>query len=139
VKNWFVGLMLACSACVTTESAEKKSDATTAADGRENAAGSQVRSALEALPKCEAGAGAGLLTVKATTCTKMYCGKSCCNQCSWEASLELKNGQKLPVEAARVKEALKVSDGALECEIAAWSQVLATQSLAFDATTCVVR
>jgi hypothetical protein len=130
--------MLVCSACATTEGAEKKTEVASG-DERQTAATSQVRSALEALPRCEAGAGAGLLTVKATTCTKMYCGKACCNQCSWEATLELKNGQKRPVEAARVKAALKVSDGALECEVAAWGEVLVKESLAFDATTCIVR
>lgn len=133
-------VLLVLAGCVTAEATEKKSDPVEATrDGRDAAAAMQLRAVLEALPKCEAGAPVGLLVVKATTCTKMYCGKECCNTCGWAATHEQKNGEKVNVDPARVREVLKVSDGALECEVAAWNQVLATQSLALDGTACVVR
>jgi hypothetical protein len=44
-----------------------------------------------------------------------------------------------PADKARVQAALGLPESALDCEITAWSQALAGQSLALDATPCVVR
>lgn len=96
-----------------------------------------TRDRLDALPRCAAGAAVGVLTVRATTCTKMHCQEACCNHCSWEASFE-KNGQPAAVEAARVEALLGVTASALDCEIAAWGEALAGLSVSVD-PACVAR
>lgn len=140
-KAMLVAMFVMLGGCVTAAEAEKKSEPVTATtrDGRDAAAAAQVRSAIEALPRCEAGATVGMLVVKPTSCTKMYCGKECCNTCGWAATLEQKNGEKVTIDSARVRDALKVSESALECEVAAWTQVLSTQSVGLDGAACVVR
>lgn len=139
-KTMLLVAMFLVGGCATAGEAEKKSEPVTATrDGRDAAAAAQVRSAIEALPRCEPGAPVGLLVVKPTSCTKMYCGKECCNTCGWAATLEQKSGEKVAVDNARVRDALKVTESALECEVAAWTQVLSTQSIALDGTACVVR
>jgi hypothetical protein len=139
MKTWMlVFVVVGGVGCATTAASEPKPGESTR-DGREGAAEAQLRAVLEALPTCEAGAQAGMLSVAATTCTKMFCGKACCNQCSWSAQFEGKSAVKVPVENARVRELLKVSDGALDCEIGAWAKVLAGVSMAVEGTACVVR
>lgn len=99
---------------------------------------SALQEKLDALPRCEAGADVGVLTPRATICTKKHCQDACCNQCSWSATLETKNGQPTPVEQAKVQALLGLPAGALDCEIAAWAQTLASRSLSLEAG-CVVR
>jgi hypothetical protein len=96
-----------------------------------------TRDRLEALPRCAPGAEPGVLTVRATTCTRMHCQEACCNQCSWEASFE-KNGKPSPVEAAQVEALLGVTGSALDCEIAAWGEALSGLSVSVD-PGCVAR
>lgn len=141
MKTWMLlGVLLTgCATGTTATTSEAKPDVTPTRDGRDGAAEVQLRAVLESLPKCEAGAEAGVLRVTATTCTKMYCGNACCNQCSWSAQFEGKNTMKVPVENGRVRQVLKVSEGALDCEIAAWGKVLAGVSMALEGTACVVR
>ncbi|MFZ5445346.1 MAG: hypothetical protein ACOZQL_35475 [Myxococcota bacterium] len=140
MKKWMLAAALAASGCVTAEATEKRSDPVEATrDGRDAAAAMQLKAVLESLPRCEPGAPVGLVTVTPTTCTKMYCGKACCNTCGWRATHEQKNGEKVAVEPARLRDVLELSESALECEVAAWSQVLSTQSLALDGAACVVR
>lgn len=139
MKTWMlVFAVVGGAGCATTSASEPKPVETTR-EGRDGAAEAQLRAVLETLPRCEAGAQAGVLSVAATTCTKMYCGKACCNQCSWSAQFEGKNTMKVPVENARVVELLKVTNGALDCEIGAWAKVLAGVSMALEGTACVVR
>lgn len=136
MKKTMLVWAMALAGCATSGGAETKGDA---ADGRAGAAEAQLRSTLEALPKCEAGVEAGKLVIEATTCTKMFCGKDCCNQCSWSATLETKTGNKMPLDAAKVRSALKVGDSALECEVAAWGKALSASTVAVDGNACVVR
>ena len=96
-------------------------------------------SRLGVLPKCEAGADVGLLTVKATLCTKKHCQTACCNQCSWSATFENMSAQRVPAEQARVQKLLGVAESALDCEIAAWAAELSGQSVSLEGTGCVVR
>jgi len=121
-----------------TASQEKKDEPVTASSPAD-AAKAKVKSALAALPACTEGAQAGVLTVAPTTCTKKYCGTACCNQCSWAATFEGKNGQKTPADAAKVQAALTVGEGGLDCEVAAWGEALSGTSLALEPAACVVR
>lgn len=130
---WLVVTCVVVTACQTTKTVEAPTK-----EGRDAEATAQLRAVLDALPKCEAGADAGRVSVAATQCTKMYCGKACCNQCGWAASFEGKNGQKVPLEAEKARALLKVGEGALDCEVAAWEQVLSGVSLAVEGTACVV-
>jgi hypothetical protein len=98
-----------------------------------------LRAKLEALPRCEAGANVGALTVTAHICTKKHCESACCNACSWRATFEGKNGQPTPVDAAQVQSLLGVTESALDCEIAGWADALGGQSLSLEAPACVVR
>ncbi len=98
----------------------------------------EQRSRFEALPKCEAGADVGLISVKPALCTKKHCQTACCNQCSWAATFENKSGQPVPADQARVQKLLGFTESALDCEIAAWSAELASQSVSLEAG-CVVR
>lgn len=95
-------------------------------------------SKLDALPRCEAGANAGALTVKASICTKKHCEQACCNQCSWTASFEGKNGQPVTPDVAQVQALLGLSESALDCELAEWSTALTGQSVSLE-PACLVR
>ncbi|MDP1822355.1 MAG: hypothetical protein Q8L48_03905 [Archangium sp.] len=97
-----------------------------------------ARERLDALPRCAPGAEVGVLTVRATTCTKMFCQDACCNHCSWEAWFEKSGGASAPVEAARVEALLGVTGSALDCEIAAWGEALSGLSVSLD-PACVAR
>ncbi len=97
-----------------------------------------LQSRLDALPRCEAGADVGLISVKANMCTKKHCQTACCNQCSWSATFENKSAQPVPVDQARLQKLLGVTESALDCEIAAWSAELARQSVSLDGAGCVV-
>ncbi|MFT3712645.1 MAG: hypothetical protein QM817_33770 [Archangium sp.] len=134
-KTLLLSCVLLAAACQTT----KGSETPESKEGRDAVASSELKAVLDALPKCEAGADAGKVSVAATTCTKMYCGKACCNTCGWAATFEGKNAVKVPVDAEKARSLLKFKDGALDCEVAAWAQVLDTVSLAIDGTACVVR
>ncbi|MBL8915819.1 MAG: hypothetical protein JNM17_34290 [Archangium sp.] len=138
MKTMWLAVMfvVVASACQTTKGSEVPNGSK---EGRDAVASEELKATLAALPKCEAGADAGRVSVAPTTCTKMYCGKACCNQCSWAASFEGKNGQKVPLDAEKARAVLKVGEGALDCEVAAWEQVLSTASLAIEGTACVVR
>ncbi len=138
MKNVLVGVLVLLSGCVTAEATEKKSAPVTS-EAPDVAAAARLRAVLDTLPRCAPGAAVGLLAVTPTVCTKMFCGKACCNQCGWAATLETKSGEKQALEAARVSEVLKVPTGALDCEVAAWAQVLSTQSIALDGAACLVR
>lgn len=118
-----LGLVLLLAGCATTPVTPK---------------GTTVRERLEALPRCEAGAEVGALGVRASLCTKKHCQEACCNQCSWAATFVTKNGQPVPADAARVQALLGVTESALDCEIVAWGEALAGQSLAIE-PGCVVR
>jgi hypothetical protein len=134
MKKWLLGCALLAAACQTTKPAE-----TPTREGRDATATSELRAVLDALPKCEAGAEAGRVHVAATTCTKLYCGKACCNTCSWAATFEGKNGTPVPLDVETARALLKLKDGALDCEVAAWAQVLDGVSMAVEGTACVVR
>lgn len=148
MKWWLlsvVGLFL--SACATTHAAvplapEAKAEAApmplAAAGEPDVAAQAHVRRALEALPRCQAGADVGHLVVRATVCTKMFCDSACCNRCGWAATYESMSGA-VEADRARVQTLLGLPESALDCEIAAWGRALAGQSLALDAPSCVVR
>jgi hypothetical protein len=112
---------------------------TPAAPAADSSPGAAVRERLKSLARCEAGADVGLLAPRATTCTKKHCEDRCCNQCSWSATFQTKNGEAVPAEPARVQALLGVPESALDCEIAAWAEALATQSVSLDAPGCVVR
>ncbi len=98
-----------------------------------------VGATLEALPRCEAGAEVGELTLRPNICTKKFCREACCNQCSWTAVFQTKNAVPVPVGPARVQALLGLSESALDCELAAWSEALAGQSVSVDPPRCVVR
>lgn len=98
-----------------------------------------VQAVLAALPRCEAGAEVGVLTVKAARCTRMFCKEACCNRCSWAATFEAKSGQVVPAELARVREVLRLDESALDCELKAWGDALAGQSVALGPPACQVR
>lgn len=132
-------VMLLAGCATTTASPKDPVSGGGVVPSKDQAALAQVRAALQALPRCEAGAKVGALSVRATICTKMFCGEACCNQCSWAATFESKSGQAQPVDPAQVKELLHVTAGALDCEIAAWAQALQGQSLSLEAPACVVR
>ena len=138
MKKWLGWMLLA--GCATSPGTLKgAASGPGPLDARETAAASRVRAALEALPRCEAGAPVGVLTLRPTVCTKMFCEEACCNQCGWAATFEGKDGQPVPVEPARVQALLGVPESALECEIAAWAGALAGQSVSVDPPACVVR
>src|SRR6476661_5717011 len=107
--------------CVTTPAPVTSA----AADGPPGAA---VRQKLASLPRCEPGADVGLLVPRATICTKKHCEDRCCNQCSWSATFHNMSGE-LPADIARVQALLGVPESALDCEIAAWAEALAGQSV----------
>ena len=96
-------------------------------------------SKLETILKCEAGANVGALTVKANICTKKHCEQACCNQCSWTATFEGKNGQPVPADAAQVHALLGLPESALDCELAEWATALRGQAVSLDSPACVVR
>lgn len=98
-----------------------------------------VGARLASLPACAPGTEVGALLVKAGICTKKHCEGVCCNQCGWTATFESRNGQPVPVEGARAQALLGVTDSALDCEIAAWAEALAGQSVSIAAPECVVR
>ena len=98
-----------------------------------------LQARLSALPRCAAGADVGLLIPKATMCTRMHCKDKCCNRCSWAATFETRNGQPVLADQARAQALLGVPESALDCEIAAWAQTLANQSVSLDPPGCVVR
>ena len=116
--NKFLGCLLL-TACVTSSPTTKPSK-------------------LDALPKCVAGADAGALSVKANICTKKHCERACCNQCSWTASFEGKNGQPVLADPAQVQALLHLGESALDCELAEWLTALTGQSVALE-PACVVR
>lgn len=122
MKNLFFVVLLA--GCATSAPAVKSS---------------AQRTKLDALPRCEAGANAGALMVKANICTKMHCEQACCNQCSWTATFEGKNGQPVTADPAQVQALLGLTESALDCELAGWADALKGQSLAVDPPACVVR
>lgn len=98
-----------------------------------------VKAALAALPKCEAGADVGKLVIKTTMCTRMFCNRACCNQCGWEAKFEGMSNDSQPVDAARVREVLKLGESSLDCEVKAWAGAVANESLSLGQPACVVR
>jgi hypothetical protein len=65
------------------------------------------------------------------------CRDVCCNPCGWEASLDGKSGAH-PVDVTQVRALLGVDAQALECELDAWNDALAGQSVSVDAK-CVAR
>ena len=125
------------SGCATATAGEGdvvKPRADTAAEAEQ-----QLRAVLSSLPKCEAGATVGRVTIAGTRCTRKSCGGNpCCNRCGWDASFTGMTGTPTPVEAGRVRELLKVVEGPLDCEVTAWEKVLATESLSLE-QGCVVR
>ncbi len=127
-------VVLLLTGCVTTPAT-----GTGSAPAADSSPGAAVRERLKSLARCEAGADVGLLTPKATMCTKKHCQERCCNQCSWAATFQTKNGEEVPAEPARVQALLGVPESALDCEIAAWGEALAGQSVSLDAPGCVVR
>lgn len=131
---WLLVVLVLLAGCQTAKVAEAPTK-----DGRDVAATEALRATLAALPRCEAGAEAGRVSVAPTTCTKMYCGQACCNQCGWAATFEGMNAQKVPLDGEKARALLKVGEGALDCEIAAWQQVLSGVSMAVEGTACVVR
>jgi curli biogenesis system outer membrane secretion channel CsgG len=127
-----LAVLLLLAGCATTGGADQPS-----ADPRA-AAHAQVTQALAGLPSCQPGAEVGALKVKATTCTRMFCSSACCNRCSWSASWESMSGAR-DASVQEVQRLLKVSDSALDCEVAAWAQALDGQSVALEAPSCMVR
>ena len=113
--------------------------ATSAPAPKSAPAAGTLSAALEKLPTCAAGADVGVLKVNATVCTRKFCQEPCCNQCSWAATFENKSGQPVPVTPERLQELLALPPGGLDCEIAAWSQTLSSQSVSLDGAGCVVR
>lgn len=115
-----LGLLVLLAGCVTG-----------APRGESKGPGNPTRDRLEALPRCDAGADVGVLTVRAAMCTKMSCQEACCNRCSWAATFE-RQGQREAADAARVAALLGVTESALDCEIASWSEALAGLSVSLD-------
>jgi hypothetical protein len=97
-----------------------------------------VRERLKTLAACEAGAKAGVLSVRATVCTKKHCQERCCNACSWAATFQPSGGEAVPAEPARVQALLGVPESALDCEVAAWGEALASQPVSLD-PPCALR
>lgn len=140
MKSWMLGLLVVVSGCATTATEAKVEKATDAvALERDAQAAATLKATLAAMPRCEPGAEVGRVSVRATMCTRMACRQACCNGCGWAVRFEAKNGEAREVAAARAQELLKLTDGALDCEIAAWEQVLATESIGVDGAGCVVR
>lgn len=122
-----LSLILLLSGCATT------------AHGPQPVEKVSLQSRIDALPKCADGADVGLITVKASLCTKKHCEAACCNQCSWVATFENKSAQPVPVDQARVQDLLGLAASALDCEIAAWTRELESQSVSLEGSGCVVR
>lgn len=137
VKKLLMLCALWAAGCATTTATSK--EVVSGGGSPEQAAAAKVHAALEAMPRCEAGANVGALVIKSTTCTKRFCNTPCCNHCTWAASFEGKSGQPQPVDGARVRELLHVTDSSQDCEIAAWASALQGASLSVDAPACVVR
>jgi hypothetical protein len=137
VKKLLMLCLVWAAGCATTSATSK--EVVSGGGSPEQAAAAKVHAALDAMPRCEAGANVGALVITATTCTKRFCNTACCNHCTWAASFEGKNGQPTPVEGARVVELLHVTDSSQDCEIAAWAGALQGTSLSVDAPGCVVR
>lgn len=131
MKRW-LGVVFVLAGCATTGETPAR-----AADP-EGAAVERVTKALAALPACGAGSDVGRLVPKPTMCTRMFCRTACCNQCSWSATYETMSGSR-EASVADVQRLLGVEESALDCEIAAWRNALATQSVVLDAPSCVVR
>lgn len=112
---------------------------TPAVPAADSSPGAAVRERLKSLARCGAGADVGSLTLRATVCTKKACQERCCNQCGWAATFQRKSGDAMPVDPARAQALLGVPEGALDCEIAAWGEALAGQSVSLDPPGCVVR
>jgi hypothetical protein len=138
MRKVLISFFILCCGCATSEASEKKPPMAER-DGRDAAAASQLRAVLESLPRCDGTARIGVVSIKATQCTKMYCTTGCCNQCGWNATFETKTGESVPLSVAQVRDTLRVSEGALECEIAAWGRVLAKAPMALEGSACVVR
>ncbi len=118
--------------------AQKQDDASPRA-GKDAVAVADLKRALAALPKCVEGADVGRLVIRSTMCTRMFCQGACCNQCGWAASFEGMSGDSQPVDAKRVREVLRLGEGALDCEVKAWAQTLEGESVSLSEPACVVR
>lgn len=114
------------------------SDTACVARPKDVVAAANVKAALAALPKCQAGSDVGRLVIKPTMCTRMFCNNACCNQCAWEAKFEGMSGDAQPVDAARVKTLLKLGASSLDCEVKAWASAVENVSLSLE-QSCVVR
>ena len=99
---------------------------------------SPLQARLDALPRCQPGAEVGLLTLRASLCTKKHCQEACCNQCSWAATFEAMSGPQT-ADQSQVQALLGLPDSALDCEIVAWAAALADQSISLEQPGCVVR
>jgi hypothetical protein len=102
-------------------------------------AAAALRARLDSLPRCAPGAEVGQLTLSAGACTRKFCGaEACCNRCTWDARFETKGGP-TPASKDTVRAVLALPEGALDCEVVAWSAALAGVSVGLDRGGCVVR
>lgn len=129
-RTLWVLLLAGCASTPKASEAPKTKDVVAA---------EQVKAALAALPKCEAGAEVGRLVLKTTMCTRMFCNAPCCNQCGWEARFEGMSDDSRPVDAARVREVLRLGESSLDCEVKAWAGAVANESVSLGEPACVVR
>lgn len=119
--------------------AKKNTETVKKAEPVEIEARKTLQGALDVLPACAPGADPGVLEVRPTVCTRRACQTACCNSCGWKATLQTKTGQTVPAEKERVQQALQIPDGAMECEIDAWTKLLANTSVALEPQGCMVR
>lgn len=131
---WVVLAAAACSA------PQKKDDAPTAERSRPEAARAAVKAALDALPTCADASAAKPLTIAPTVCTRKFCDTPCCNACGWAATQPGADGAPVRLDNAQVKAALKLSDEkTLDCEVMAWGEAVAGQSVSLGDQSCVAR
>ncbi len=131
-------LMVVLFACACS-SAQKVEDEPAQSLSKPEAARAAVKSALDALPKCADASVAKPLTIAATMCTKKFCNTPCCNACGWAATQPGADGQPAQVDGARVTSLLKLGGHSLDCEISAWNEAVAGQSVSLGEPACVAR
>ncbi len=107
--------------------------------GRDRGAAAALRARLDALPRCAPGATVGELTLSTTVCTRMACPERCCNACGWLATFISRSGVEPPLAPLHLGALLGFPEGALECEVAAWNEVLRGRDVGLEGAGCVVR
>jgi hypothetical protein len=132
-------LMVVLFACACS-SAQKVEDAPAQNLSKADAARTAVKNALAALPACTDASAAKPLTIATTMCTRKFCNTPCCNACGWAATQPGADGNPAPIDNARVTSVLKLAnEHTMDCEIAAWGEAVAGQSVSLGEPACVAR